>query len=605
MAQVLVNDTTLTALADIIRENYFDVIKVHHSSNLTDEGGLLAPLEGSSSNSGTAFTIEQSDLPCKLFWYGLVDGCTDQTTFMTYYLDGVNVKDLDNVISYPALDLYFSFNASTNRKIIKKCVYEITKPGKVTWKTIYKSSNFYGGAYIALIKDTKTYTVTECLKKIPQFSRRTLVNNICAYPEVVSREFLDLDVDVRTKLERVGQGGFAKSSFCSTNGEGYDLSETKIWGQGFYYCSFDRPELVKLPIASAFYSEHCFCGCNFSEIIVPEGVTSLPNYCFSDHNATKIVLPSTIQQLQAYCLYSGVNTSLKTDLIIKEIPVSNINYIVDNAISMPNLTLYVKEEYIEGYENSSPWGSAAKKILPYDTRDLESITIKGPSTYGINEAEEITFEIQYNVYSNIPEEQKGVTWSCSKYSIDENGVLTTDGNATVGDTVTITAVSKYDSSIQATFTITASEEKPQLTIDLNSEWATAGSEVSNNAVYQSNSNYHVSNGVSRARITVKRYSSFTLCLRSYGETNYDYAWATKPNQEICTKTPSSSVPSYAVLNTKGASSSTAYKSYTYTDLADGDYIDIYYTKDGSGNSYEDRGYFYIDNSANYNIVVNE
>ena len=124
-------------------------------------------------------------------------------------------------------------------------------------------------------------------------------------------------------------------------------------------------------------------------------------------------------------------------------------------------------------------------------------------------------------------------------------------------------------------------------VDLNNgQWVDSGTTVDGNTVYKSDSgSYKIPNGKSVATITVTGYTTFTVYIRSYAESNYDYTEAF--DADI------TAARSKGKYSTKGKSSSSAYTACTYTLDGGTHTIQILYSKDGSGDSNDDRGYFYI------------
>ena len=58
-------------------------------------------------------------------------------------------------------------------------------------------------------------------------------------------------------------------------------------------------------------------------------------------------------------------------------------------------------------------------------------------------------------------------------------------------------------------------------------------------VYESNSNYNVNNGFAKMYVRISGYDEFTIYIRSYGESGYDYTLAFNPDVDV-TSNPSTS-----------------------------------------------------------------
>ena len=139
------------------------------------------------------------------------------------------------------------------------------------------------------------------------------------------------------------------------------------------------------------------------------------------------------------------------------------------------------------------------------------------------------------------------------------------------------------------------------TVDLNNQWRQSTAQTNPDSavydgVYESNSNYHVDNGFAKMYVRISGYNEFTIYIRSYGESNYDYTLAFNPDVDV-TSNPSystSGVKAHTRGNQQSGQTIGAYKQVTYTGLGGGDhFICIVYRKDSSVNNGNDRGYVLI------------
>lgn len=96
-------------------------------------------------------------------------------------------------------------------------------------------------------------------------------------------------------------------------------------------------------------------------------------------------------------------------------------------------------------------------------------------------------------------------------------------------------------------------------------------------------------------ITFKDYDTFTLKVRNYSESNYDYVVVNKLDDLTPpTWQPNASSVQYRNIS---KSSQTTWYDVQFTDLTAGEHkILITYGKDTSGNNGEDRGYVAIPNT---------
>ena len=144
------------------------------------------------------------------------------------------------------------------------------------------------------------------------------------------------------------------------------------------------------------------------------------------------------------------------------------------------------------------------------------------------------------------------------------------------------------------------------TVDLNDNWQLS-TRVSNpdsslyDGVYESFSNYNVNSGTATMTITLNNLDSFTLYIRSYAETYYDYIMVSQLDVEINGNTSyqySAAVKAHTRTNQNSGTDFYSYTPVTYENIGGGEHtITIVYRKDSSGNSYDDRGYVLIDKNV--------
>lgn len=145
-------------------------------------------------------------------------------------------------------------------------------------------------------------------------------------------------------------------------------------------------------------------------------------------------------------------------------------------------------------------------------------------------------------------------------------------------------------------------------IDLNNQWQLSD-RIPNpdsslyEGVYESFSNYNVNNGAAIMTITINNLDTFTLYIRSYAETYYDYVIVSQLDKTIDGNTSYLYNEVVKAHTRTTQNSGTDFYSYTpvsFENIGGGEHtITIVYRKDSSGNSYDDRGYILID--KNYKI----
>ena len=140
-------------------------------------------------------------------------------------------------------------------------------------------------------------------------------------------------------------------------------------------------------------------------------------------------------------------------------------------------------------------------------------------------------------------------------------------------------------------------------LTVKGNWITSTTNPDSSAydAYMSNGSHNVNNGMDCMSITINGYTKFTVYIRSYGESSFDYVTISKLDTPYTGSISQGFVQdseSYVYAHTKGnQQSGTALTNYTkveYDNIDGGEHtIYVYYTKDGSGNYDDDRGYILI------------
>ncbi len=356
----------------------------------------------------------------------------------------------------------------------------------------------------------------------------------------------------------VGTYAFQRCSALTT----VDLLNATSIGEGaFYDCS--ALTTVDLPNATSI-GVTAFTNCSSLVSVDLPNATSMGTYAFRGDNALKTIY-------------------LRSKTMCTCVADPSLN---------SSVTIYVPESLINSYKTATYWSKYSSNFKTLESITLSKISIIGSSkinTY--NGATTATYKVQYNDGVVFPE-QTGVTWSITgNATISKDGVVTLR-NASVGDKLTITATSTYNTSISASLTVSVVNVTTSMTLDLNNgQWVDSGTTVNGHTVYKSDvGSYHVNSGSSLCTVTVKGYNKVTVYVRSYAEGNYDYV-DVGPLDGTVTRS-NEIVPS--VLTTRGRQSDTQYYSHTFEISDDNAHtFQVLYSKDSSGNNNDDRGYFYV------------
>lgn len=327
-----------------------------------------------------------------------------------------------------------------------------------------------------------------------------------------------------------------------------------------------------------------FSGCSGLITIDLPNATSIDNATFQGCSALTSVDFSNIASIGAYAFQRDYE--LKTIFLRSKTMCTCVG---DPSLNS-SVTIYVPESLINSYKTATYWSKYSDKFKTLESLMLSKISIIGSSkinTYNGNTRG--TYKVQYNDGVVLPE-QTGVTWSITgNATISKDGVVTLK-NASVGDKLTITATSTYNTSISASLTVSVVNIAPSMTVDLNNgQWVDSGTTVDGHTVYKSDAgSYNVNNGASTCTVTVKGYNKVIVYLRSYAEANFDYA-EVGPLDGTVTRASTSNV-----LSTKGNPSATQYYSHTF-EISDTNAhtFQVLYSKDSIVNNNDDRGYFYV------------
>lgn len=253
---------------------------------------------------------------------------------------------------------------------------------------------------------------------------------------------------------------------------------------------------------------------------------------------------------------------------------------------------YFPAEFVNKVKTSTNFTVGADKIRPLEDLSLNRLTITGAAPN--IERTSATYKLAYNDGCYIRGTYKGVTWSTSSNvtikASDDDSCTIEWANLKEGDSVTITATSTVNPAITTAQTLTAKDIKQSIKVD-TTQWVETGETPAGalTEIWKSDAgSYHVSNGASLAKVTFKGYTKLTVSVRSYAEGNYDYV-TVSPLDFAGEFTRNSA----SVLSTKGAQSSSEYTDHTFEADGDEHFFYVLYSKDGSGDNDDDRGYFYI------------
>ena len=377
---------------------------------------------------------------------------------------------------------------------------------------------------------------------------------------------------------------------------------------------------LSLPLCSNVGS-HAFAGAPFENVEIGADAKSQINVSGNAFNTTNTNPKRIITiggEKSGDVILSGIVVNYATEVIIYNCFIfsgsGNVTAFIFPKLSstygVPGLNLYTNEdkswyyfpaEFVNQVKAATNWSTIADRIRPLEDLALNRLTITGraPNT----ERTSATYKLAYNDGCYIRGTYKGVTWSTSsnvtiKASDDDSCTIEWE-NLKEGDVVTITATSTVNPAITTTQTLTAKTIKRSIKVD-TTQWVETGETPTGalTEIWKSDAgSYHVSNGASLAKVTFTGYTKLTVSVRSWAEGDYDYV-TVSPLDFAGEFTRSSN---QYVTSTKGSQSETfntdsPFLNNDYTFEADDGgehFFYVLYSKDGSGDDNDDRGYFYI------------
>ena len=391
-------------------------------------------------------------------------------------------------------------------------------------------------------------------------------------------------VVIPSSVTRIENGAF--DSCYSLQSVSIPSSVKGIWTSSFGSCR--SLQSVVIPSSVTSIESQAFQSCySLQSVVIPSSVTSIQNYAFQNcYSLQSVVIPSSVTSIQNYAFQSCY--SLQSVAFEGETPPKC------GAGIFNDTTCPIYAPYANAYKTATNLSAYADRIYGYHREHLSAIIINGAdiiNAYEKNATEMYT--VQYNENNNAYAAEHGATWSVSgNATISADGdtcTLTLADNAAKDDVITLTATSTYDSSIIGRKEITCDYVAQTVTIDTGSgQWADSGKTVDGHALYQSVKSYHVGNGEDICTLTFSGFRTATLKCRSNGESDYDYL-EVGPIDGTVSREASGNL---LTLKSKASASDYTDCLLTFPDT-DTHTVQVLYSKDDSGDSGEDRGFFYI------------
>ena len=371
-------------------------------------------------------------------------------------------------------------------------------------------------------------------------------------------------VTIPSTVRRIdGSGTFQQSGLRNVT---VPSSVTSWYGSDtFSYCTSLTDATLN---NSGNIGDYAFDGCrNLTGVTFGNNITAIGIGAFGD--CTSLTGATFGNNITAIGIWAFGNCTSLTSMTFESPTPPTINRTSFEGVPS-TCKFYVPCSAVNTYRTASVWSSYASQIVAY-----ESCTI-------------YDWEVVPNEY---------LCYRNDKYEKSKK-IRSFDGGTTWEDVYPIEY--KRGQLIEASSTDCASS----IAVNLNSQWQTSTSygnlsDAGNYDFYQSSSNKGVHNGKATMFITIKGYNSFTFKVRNNSESYYDYVVVNNlDDRSIPTWQPavgSGTASSGRVYySNKGKSSSTTWYDVTFSNIDGGEHIiTVTYGKDGSGSSYDDRGYVAI------------
>ena len=338
------------------------------------------------------------------------------------------------------------------------------------------------------------------------------------------------------------------------------------------------------------------------KIRFPEGITSIGKYAFGYCSGlTTIFIPNSVTSIGALAFWHCIGL---TEIVSFATNSPSITYRTFEGISSGG-TLKVPIGCISEYsswlstnEGYLGWyGWVCEEMDEFIPFECTALTIIADDVIGNNTYTNIHYSALCNGWDGYTGEWVNdytITGTAKSGSFAQNQ-STTDSRLV---DVSFTFLGKT-----ATTTITQSPyEATFYAVDLNNQWQVSSKANPDDSlydgVYESFSNYNVNNSGAAMTIKVFGHTSFTVYIRSYAESNYDYVMASALDQSIDNSTSYSNT-TLVKAHTRGSQSSGtdigSYKAVTYDIPDDGmeHSITVVYRKDSSTHKNDDKGYLLI------------
>ena len=336
--------------------------------------------------------------------------------------------------------------------------------------------------------------------------------------------------------------------------------------------------------------DNAFDSCHsLKSVEIPEGIREIGEAAFNSCGSLKmdiLTLPSTLKILRPYAFQS--------DAMIRAFKILNKDSVIDNVDGNQHFyrerTIYVPSNLYEDYKNHSYWGNGTDKLnlVPYGEYVYDP---KISSSLLFNQSK--SFTIQLTDFKTAPtfsitsSNQNIITVSNAVVNDDNTAItfdvnsLTTEGNATIN-----ISIQGQEMSFDFIGNFNVYETIPESTYEVVAvENASYGFELNDNGYYESK-NKGVGSSYAICQVNISNMMGKEVyfdCINS-SESYYDFGYLSKVNTQLLKSLTENNSNYFKSFQNQ---SSTDIQTVEYTDAIDDCFIQVKFIKDASGDQGND------------------
>ena len=531
MSQVLINDTTLTSIADAIREKNMsnpEYMKVTETS-LSMGGG----------NTDWRYYFPFSDVR--------------KVRFKAHFSN--NTEKSMPILLFAGFWKYYSAGRNASNPIIINPADSI---GTVDYEETFEGNSiqlftlYTDFSYNDVRFDIELTALDENGQEIGQYSPSEMINAI---------------KDPSHKWNLIVQGGLQDNN---------QYEELHLTAEDFKGLTRIR--------------DSAFKDCRaLRSVEIPEGIREIGRSAFSSCSNIRmdvLTLPSTLKILDAY--------AFTTMYLVGAFKILNKDSVIDNVDSNQHFTegqtIYVPSNLYEDYQNHSYWGKGQDNLnlVPYGEWAFDP-KISGSLLFNQSKSFSIELnEFQATPTFSITSSDENIITISNAVVNDDNTAITFDVNAwaTEGNATINISIQGQVVSLNYTGNFTVYETIPESTYEVVAvENASYGFELNDNGYYESK-NKGISSSYAICQVNISNAIGRKLyfdCINS-GESNYDFGILSKVNTSLSL---SNNEDNGSYFKSFKGQSSTDIKTVEYTDAIDNCFIQVKFIKDSSGDQGND------------------